>query len=170
MFIHLRGPHTGENGVSIGPLHRKTIHPHSFFRSVQYPTYGRGKAFLRKKRYPLTVFDVSTTSSTYAAYIQVKIVPQLSHCVGKYRRFRCLQLFAHISGTLTAKNGVLKVSLRREIRYFQPCKVRENVLTQQADIAPRVPSHPHSSPFRFFVLSRSRRFFAILWDVGFAYR
>ena len=75
----------------------------------------------------------------------------------------------HISGTLTAKNGVLKVSLRREIRYFQPCKVRENVLTQQADIAPRVPSHPHSSPFRFFVLSRSRRFFAILWDVGFAY-
>ena len=37
---------------------------------------------------------------------------QVTHC------FRCLQLFAHVGGPLTAKNCILKVSLRREIHYF----------------------------------------------------
>ena len=35
-----------------------------------------------------------------------------THC------FRCLQLFTHMGGPLTAKNCILKVSLRREINYF----------------------------------------------------
>ena len=84
MFIHLRGPHTRENGVSNVPLHRKIIYFAWFSGTVRYTSTDTGGRFLLKTRKLRMVVDVSTTLYIYAAHIDVKMVYQMSRCIEKY--------------------------------------------------------------------------------------
>ena len=83
MFIHLRGPHTGENGGSNDPLHRKIIYCAWFFGSLRYTSTDTGGRFLLKTRNLRMVFDVWTTLYIYAAHIQVKMASQLARYIEK---------------------------------------------------------------------------------------